>query len=287
GEMRRWAPTPAAATTLGKMQEPPAPAIAAPQLATDDVGPAPSAALDAAFDASIQLLRRQRPKLRAGFAAITRRLQRVGAALHRGQRATRNALRMASAGLAQHAQVVGARLASYAQVVGARAASASRWVKQKLMSRGSTVWLATGGVLAVGVLVVTAFHTATASRSQSRCPTGVAMDGRRPFGVLVDSIRELQRGSALDVRYDVCGLNAGSSFKTRVAVSRAESGRKPSSADRLTQTFEETASGIGMRVRHTLEVGSLPAGSYRLTIAVTDAQGRRRERESTFRIVDR
>ena len=140
-------------------------------------------------------------------------------------------------------------------------------------------------VIAFGVLVVTAFHTTT--RHQSRCPAGVAMDGRRPFGVLVDSIGGTRRGSELNVRYDVCGLAEGATFKTRLSLIRAENGRKLTSADKVSATFEDTAGGPALRRKRAVDLGALPAGSYRVAIVVIDDRGRRREKEIALQITER
>jgi len=277
GEHRRWTapPTPVAPSAYS------AKATTMPMAASigaSGEGPQPSAALDAAFDASIQLLRGGHPKLRAMFGGIGRAFGRLKpwwkgavARLRRGRAVT--TIRRGVA--ASVPRVRGAVQASARQ-----ASSAAAWMKRKLMARGSTVWVTTGGIIALGVLVVTAFHTTT--RNQSRCPTGVAMDGRRPFGVLVDSIGGSPRGSELDVRYDVCGLTEGVTFKTRMAVVR-----RSSTTDRVTATFEDTASGPALRRRRALALGALPAGAYRLAIVVTDEKGRKREKEIGFQVVER
>ena len=110
------------------------------------------------------------------------------------------------------------------------------------------------------------------------------MDGTRPFGVLVDSIGSTPQGSDVKVSYDVCGLTEGTAFKVRMAVVR-EGGRH--SADRMTANFDDQSIGIGTRRQHSLAVATLPAGSYRLTVVVTDDKGRKRDRDLPLRIGDR
>jgi hypothetical protein len=168
------------------------------------------------------------------------------------------------------------------RVLGERGKQISRWVRRTLTSRGSTVSMASAFIIAVAVLTFSAFRmTAGAARNQSRCPTGVAMDGRRPYGVLLDSIGSTPQGSDVNVHFDVCGLSEGTPFKVKMSIVR-DGARH--AADRMTASFDDTAIGIGTRRQHSLAVATLPAGAYRLTIIVTDDKGRRRDAELGLRI---
>ena len=281
GDQRRWAPTPLpdAMAALGRPTEklgvaPPSGRAAA---VVHDEGPQPSPALDAAFDASVQLFRRQQTHLQTALASI-------GTALGRAKRAIGDGVQRARQAL--HARIPVLRRAFDAG--GRRLRQAWRATRLRITARGSTVWVASACVIAIGVLAVTAFRATAANRNQSRCPTNAAMDGTRPFGVLVDSVGPAQPGAAIDVSYDVCGLAEGAKFKVRMSVARAETGKRAATrTDRVSSNVEETATGAGMRLRHTLSLGTLPAGSYRLAVVVTDERSRRREREITLRIVDR
>jgi hypothetical protein len=156
-------------------------------------------------------------------------------------------------------------------------------MQRTLTSRFSTISMASAFIIAVAVLTFSAFRmTSGTARSDSRCPTGVAMDGTRPFGVLVDSLGSAPKGSDLVVHYDVCGLSAGTPFKVRMAVVREGRGH---SADRMTSSFDDNAAGFGTRRQHLLAVAALPAGSYHLTIVVTDDKGRKRDKDLPLRIV--
>ena len=158
--------------------------------------------------------------------------------------------------------------------------------KRILMSRGSTVSIASAFIIAVAVLTFSAFRMTArgggATHNQSRCPSGVAMDGKRPFGILVDSIGSTPRGQDVAVRYDVCGLADGAAFKVQMSLVRE--GTKHA-ADRMTANFDDLAIGTGTRRQHSLAVAPLPAGNYRLTVVVTDDKGRRRDRDLPLRIV--
>jgi hypothetical protein len=138
-------------------------------------------------------------------------------------------------------------------------------------------------IIAVAVLTFSAFRmTSGSARTDSRCPVGVAMDGKRPFGVLVDSLGSAPQGSDLVVHYDVCGLDQGTAFKVRMSVLREGRGH---AADRMTASFDDSATGVGTRRQHLLAVAALPAGSYRLTVAVIDDKGRRRDKDLAIRLV--
>ena len=108
------------------------------------------------------------------------------------------------------------------------------------------------------------------------------MDGTRPFGVLVDSIANTPQGTDVNVRYDVCGLSDGTAFKVRMSMLRDGTRH---AADRMTASFDDVAIGTGTRRQHSLAVASLPAGTYHLTVVVTDDKGRRRDRDLSVRIV--
>jgi hypothetical protein len=271
---RRWAPTPlsSAVTALGADATRPLDAPASP-VATGE-GPQPSPVLDAAFDASVRLIKRQRGNLAEAFAGVRRMLG--GGAAFRGRLAAARQAAMTKLPV----------LRRWWQSLANRLQGAMRFAGARITARGNTLWIASAFVIAVGVLAVTAFR-ATASRNQSRCPTGVAMDGTRPFGVLLDPVDAMTPGSTLDVRYDVCGLTAGTKYKVRLSVLRAEGSRRAIEKDRVTENVDDSSSGPGMRRHQPMATAALPAGSYRLVVVVTDERGRRREREVPLRIGER
>ena len=172
------------------------------------------------------------------------------------------------------------------RVFGRRGAAVGQFLRRTLTSRFSTVSMASAFIIAVAVLTFSAFRmtAGSAARSHSRCPTDVAMDGRRPFGVLLDSIGSTPQGSEVEVKYDVCGLNEGTPFKVKMSVVR-EGTRH--SADRMTASFDDSSIGIGTRRQHSLAISTLPAGNYRLTVIVTDDKGRKRDTDEPLRILPR
>jgi hypothetical protein len=251
-----------------------APLPAVPSYAADE-SPAPAPALDAAFDASIEMLKRQQPKLRQLSASARGALRGLGPAMNALGRIGRRA-----------GSAIAPATGVASRVFGRGGRQVGGWIKQTLTSRGSTVSMASAFIIAVAVLTFSAFRMTSggAAHSQSRCPSGVAMDGKRPFGVLVDSLGSSPQGSDIAVHFDVCGLDEGTPFKVRMAVAREGRGH---SADRMTASFDDTSIGTGTRRQHLLAVGGMPAGSYHLTVAVTDDKGRRRDKDLELRIVSR
>ena len=268
GEHRRWTAPVEIIPSDASMKTAPLPA--ARDYASGN-GPQPSPALDAAFDASIQMLKRQRPKLRELGTAIggaLSGLRPMGMAISRG-------FRRATASVQPAARSLGS-------VLGRHGRWLTRVTGRALTSRGSTVSMASAFIIAVAVLTFTAFRrTGGAARSDSRCPTAAAMDGKRPFGVLVDSIGSTPQGNDLNVHFDVCGLSEGTPFKVKMSMVRDGTRH---AADRMTASFDDTSVGIGTRRVHSLAVASLPAGSYRLTVVVTDDKGRKRDTDLAVRI---
>ncbi len=230
--------------------------------AADNSGPRSSAALDKALAVGIQMLREQRPKLKAGIEAGSRFAQTHAP---RFRTATDQAARAVRDGAVQ----VSGR---------ARTASPRFW------------YLAAGAaMLSVGSWYGAHF----ALKHRSRCPAvaetrDLDLDAavRRTGGqmtLLVDRIGSDNRGN-LDVYYDVCGLEKGTDFRTRLSVSRNESGlrRLLGGISPVTETFDESASGPATRRHRTLDFGAMPAGSYTLVVSVTDGSGKRHTKDVEF-----
>lgn len=244
--------------------------------------PAPSAALDAALNAGVEMLRQQQPRLKEGVAAGQRFVRtnapRVQAAAVGARRAARRAA-VASAG------AVGPVIAH---------------VVANVAQHGRRFWA--GGVAAAAACVVSYYGIHFATKHRTRCPaepsaaatpagdSAMLPSGRpRPFSVLVDAIGTNRSGSDLDVYYDVCGLEPGR-FKTRIAVVKNQSGLQRllgNSVDPVIVSYDETASGPAARRHRTLDFGTMPTGSYTLDIVVTDSLGRRRARSEDFQVSGR
>ncbi|MEO7822036.1 MAG: serine/threonine-protein kinase [Gemmatimonadaceae bacterium] len=231
----------------------------------DNSGPRPSAALDKALAAGIQLLREQQPKLKAGIAA--------------GSRFARtHAPRVRSA----TDQVVRTVHTGAVQMSGRARAARPRF------------WYATAGIVVLAIGSWYGAHFALEHRS--RCPAvadsrDIDLDaamGRsvapRRMSLLVDGIRSDNRGD-LDVYYDVCGLDKGAGFRTRLNVVKNETGFRRllgSGLPPVTESFEETASGPATRRHRTLNFGEMPAGTYTLFVSVTDPAGKKHTQDIEF-----
>jgi serine/threonine protein kinase len=233
---------------------------------SDNSGPRSSAALDKALAVGMQMLREQTPKVKAGIDAGSRF-------------ALTHIPRMRSAG----DQVV--------RTVGATATRATSRVR--VLSR--RFWFLTAGVAALGLGSWYGGHFALNHRS--RCPAvagtrDIDLDEamRRPAGsqmsLLVDGIGSNQRGD-LDVYYDVCGLDKGTGFRTRISVARNESGfrRLIGGVSPVSESFDESASGPATRRHRTLKFEGMPAGTYTVLVSVTDPGGKRQTKDIEFQRV--
>lgn len=157
-------------------------------------------------------------------------------------------------------------------------------------------WAMAAGVLMLGVGGSTGSHYLLHHRSRcessvksatttSASPTSAktAAATARPFGVLVDEVGTTD--GETEVYYDVCGLSEGTSYTTRISVTKHESGLKRllgRSVEPVTLTFDEKAGGPAVRRHRTLDMRGMPVGSYRVSVSVTDDKGRRRETGTTL-----
>ena len=232
----------------------------------DNSGPRPSAALDKALAVGIQMLREQTPKVRAGIDAGSRI-------------ALAHIPRIRSAG---------------DQVVRAVGGTATR-ATTRVRVLGRRFWFLSAGVAMLGVGSWYGGHFALKHRS--RCPAVAGTRDidleeamRRPAGsqmsLLVDGIGSNQRGD-LEVYYDVCGLDKGTDFRTRISVARNESGfrRLIGGVPPVSESFDESASGPATRRHRTLSFGEMPPGTYTLLVSVTGPDGKRRSKDIEFQRV--
>ena len=111
----------------------------------------------------------------------------------------------------------------------------------------------------------------------------------QPFSVALDAVSARKPGQSLELYYDVCGLEPGTAYTASVRISRNESGLKRllgSSVQPITLAFDERARGPAERHHETVDLSDTPAGSYSLTLSVTDAAGRRRDKASGFQVLN-
>jgi len=241
-------------------------ATAALYAGADNSGPRPSAALDKALAVGIQLLREQEPRVKAGIAAGTRFAQ-------------------------AHAPHIRSAADQLVRTAGGGAARAS--ARARAMS--PRFWYLIAGVT---ILSFSSWYGARfALKHRSRCPAVAEADAgldaamkppvTRRSSLLIDEIGSDQQGD-LDVYYDVCGLEKGTSFRTRISVVKTESGLRRllgSGVPPVTESFDESANGPATRRHRTLSFDAMPAGAYTLFVSVTDAGGKRQTKDIEFQRV--
>ena len=154
----------------------------------------------------------------------------------------------------------------------------------------------------VAVAIVGLYYSAHfALHHRSRCPSIAAAPATpnpvgdsnsasaarpRSFSLLVDA-GAIRQGGDAEVYYDVCGLEKGVGFTTRVTISKSESGLNRlfgRSAGSVTGKYEEAASGPATRRHRSLDMDGMPGGSYWVNVVVTDDKGRRREEGTSLRV---
>jgi tRNA A-37 threonylcarbamoyl transferase component Bud32 len=240
---------------------------------TPSSGPASAAALDRALEAGFDMLKQQRPRVDAGFEA--------------GRRA-----------IALHAP----KLRSLAARAGHRIARMPEQIaplRRHVVANQRRFIAMIAGVALASVGLYYGAHFALHHRS--RCPavatapaTNLEGDASiasavrlRPFSLMVDDAGAIRHGGDAEVYYDVCGLEWGAGFTTRVTIARSESGFSRlfgRSASPVTGKYEETASGPATRRHRSLDMDGMPGGSYWVSVVVTDGKGRRREEGTSMRV---
>jgi serine/threonine protein kinase len=257
--------------------------------AAGESGPQPSPTLDAALGAAMELLRQQRPKLEAGLAAgrklIETKAPRARAGATRAIDAGTRAMRVSARLVTRAGEAVAPMSKRGAEVVAAGSIRALELAR----ARSRRFWIVAASVVVVAVAARYALHFATAHRS--RCPAAVGnAANRQPWSILIDTIGAVRAGSDLDVYYDVCGLTSNEAFTTRITVVKNELGLKRffgSSLVPVAVAYDDRANGAGERRHRSFNFDSMPTGTYTLGIAVTDAAGRKREKDLQFQVVER
>ena len=162
-----------------------------------------------------------------------------------------------------------------------------------IANRRRTLWMLGGTVAATTALYWSAHF---ALHHRSRCPrvpvasvadSNGAAPKTRAFALMVDDAGAIRSGSDAEVYYDVCGLEKGATFTTRVTIAKSESG-----LDRLfgrgpapvTQRYDESASGPSVRRHRSLDIDGMSAGAYWVSVTVTDEKGRHREEGTNLRV---
>jgi hypothetical protein len=144
---------------------------------------------------------------------------------------------------------------------------------QKVKRRPRTVGLIAG---AAALTLVGAYTLSASGVGRSLCPTSSQPSG---FVLLLDPVAHPVAPSKLEVRYDVCGLPAGTGYRARVQVTSQRVAKKGSAKSKpLVVTFQDKVDGVATRRARELELGRLKPGAYTLELSVTDNKGRERKR---------
>ena len=119
----------------------------------------------------------------------------------------------------------------------------------------------------------------------SRCPRATEI-ASVPYRVMVDPVGVRKRGADIKVAYDVCGLKKGTSYEGVIVAKRQQSkvGRLFSGTAPIEIRFTEEAGSARSRQERTLATRKLPAGTYSLTVSITDGKDRVRNVATTFEI---
>lgn len=150
------------------------------------------------------------------------------------------------------------------------------------------------GTIAGVIIAVSAFswsgHVAITHRSQ--CPRPAATgdsSAARTLTLMVDPVPAQDRGDRLDVYYDVCGLDAGTTYHIDVAVTGGQRGLKKllgGGAQSVKVGYDEVASGPRIRRHRTVDTRDLGPGGYAVTVSYSDGSGRTRTRRQEFRVTE-
>lgn len=101
---------------------------------------------------------------------------------------------------------------------------------------------------------------------------------------MLDSVADQRSGSRLPVRFDVCGLAAGTRFSAEIRFrKRVRIGR----GDTRSQQFPDEASSNRERRIHVLDLTQLSPGDYYLDVVVTDQKGNNRGDTKQFKLINR
>jgi hypothetical protein len=163
-----------------------------------------------------------------------------------------------------------------------------RWVRAVAWVMTTRARMAKTAAAAILAVTVSAYSGHVAIMHRSRCPTAEPTKGGT-LTLMVDAVTAHGQGGALDVYYDVCGLDSGTPYHVDVVVASGQSGIRKllgGGSRPVKVSYDEVAEGARERHHRTVDVGELEAGGYSLTITFSDGDGRTRERRQEFRITE-
>jgi hypothetical protein len=137
-------------------------------------------------------------------------------------------------------------------------------------------------------VTVSAYSGHFAIKHRSRCPRA-ELATTATLTLMADAVTAQDQGEALDVYYDVCGLNSGAAYHVDIVVASGQSGLRKllgGGSRPVKVSYDDVADGPRERHHRTIDITDLEAGAYSLTITFSDGSGRIRERRQEFRITE-
>jgi len=142
--------------------------------------------------------------------------------------------------------------------------------------------LAAAAAKARAAQLAAAKKSAPAARETfSRCPANGSKELTKMYtepALLVDSLPSYAQGDTLNLKYDVCGLKAGTAFTTEITLRRLRQNRLGrvlgGGQNPVKKTFPDAATSA--RTRRTRPFAlDVATGPYAAEVVITDAQGRK------------
>jgi hypothetical protein len=164
----------------------------------------------------------------------------------------------------------------------------SRWVRAVAWVMATRARMVKSVAAAAIAVTVSAYSGHVAIMHRSRCPSTELANGGT-LTLMVDAVTAHSQGAALDVYYDVCGLDTGTAYHVDVVVASGQSGLRKllgRGSRPVKVSYDEVAEGPRERHHRSVDIGELEAGAYSLTITFSDGSGRIRERRQDFRIIE-
>ena len=158
------------------------------------------------------------------------------------------------------------------------------------MSRVVASWRRTVIATAVAVIAIVAGRHVVHGlvHHGTRCPPAtfagpLTADG---WTVMLDTPPARDVGDALVVHYDVCGMDRQSPYSVQLTIARSGGAlrRLLGGPSPVVASYDERAASSASRGHRSVDLETLPAGTYSVELEVTDAGGRRRRASRELRI---
>jgi hypothetical protein len=174
--------------------------------------------------------------------------------------------------------------AGYARIIGrASSVPALRWAAAR--PRAAALAAVAGTLILVGVQ--RAVHAAI--HHESRCPAATLAGSLTTdaWSVLLDTPATPERGDAVLLHYDVCGLERDAAYAVELTIDRSNAIRRLlGGSPSVEARWDERASGPSTRRHRRVDLEDLAPGTYAVELEVTHVSGARRRVSREMRIED-